>query len=548
MTKLDPYRRAALIEAAQVHRRMDGSFNRRGLTSLAEANDISVGYLRQVLKEDNTPRAPHPISIATDRIRAEAAEYAVEGLNEQDRLLVACSIGAGNRKKAHEWAQTHLDYGKSYRQFLRDLDTLTPALLAGAEGGWKSLVNDRVYMTNVIPHRNHTWFMDHTKAPIYVLPDRGDIPFRPWLTNVIDGGSNMYMALEAWEGNPNSERVAEALTRAAVGDRIERDGDMTVGGLPIVLVFDNAAEHLANAMRQGCLRLGIIGSPTTPYHSWENGTSEVSHQCVERDFLADLPGYMNGGTNTNGDPRFSPAFSPAGAKGDADKTPVPLLRFSMFRALLEEYRVRRNESKMDSRGLTPIAKWRTDPTPLTAIDRNVMLANLTAAGDSRVVNKSGIRFRNRDYISAEIGAYRGKEVSVRYLTSVTAWIEVFDGDTYVGRAWDARRFSEEERSRFTLDRGRVEKKHREIERRAKDARAHLAIAVNEGWDPDGLPDVTDMADMLKDDGAHNQPLPVITSPAPGRRSDPKRLHESRLDALADRVLASEEFRLDRDAS
>jgi transposase InsO family protein len=549
MTKLDAWRKAAIVEAAQVHRRMDGTFSRRGLTSLAETNGISVGHLREIIKQDRAARDPRPVRLDSEHIRAEAAQSAIVGLDHKDCLLVACSVGAGNRKKAHAWAQKHLSYVKSYRQFLRDLDTLAPALLRGAEGGWSALVHQRVYMTNVFPHRNHTWFMDHTKASIYVLPDRGDIPFRPWLTNIVDGSTNMYMALEAWEGNPDTERVAQALTRAAVGDRVERDGDMTIGGLPIVLVFDNAAEHLAHAMRQGCLRLGIIGSPTTPHHSWENGICEVSHQCVERDFLADLPGYMKGGTTATGDPRFSPASAPiAGAREDAPhKSQIPLLRFSMFRALLEEYRNKRNESMLDSRGLSPLLKWRTDPTPLTPIDQNMMLANLTAAGDTRVVNKSGIRFRSRDYISAEIGAYRGKEVSVRYLTSVTAWIEVFHGSTYVGRAWDATRFTEAERTRFVAERARVEKRHREIEKRATGSRAHLAMAINEGWDPESLPEPANMNDLLRGNHPDEAPLPVIVSPA-RQRPTSKRERESTLDSVADRLISEQGFRLDGDAS
>lgn len=539
MKRLNDAERAAIVQAAQVHRRLDGKYSVAGLRALAQSHGISEGHLRRLLRESRDADAPRAEAMDSAEARRLAAQIGTEGLSDELALLVACGMGAGCRKTAYRWAVEHLDYSKSYRQFLRDIERLDPALVSGTEGGWTAFLDSRLYLQTSAPHRNHSWHMDHTMADIYVLPDRGGEPFRQWITNVVDRATNMYLALEAREGNPNTDRVAEALTRAATGDWTGHGAEMTVGGLPVVLVFDNAAEHLSDAMREGCLRLGIIAAPTTPRQSWENGISEVAHQCVTRDFLATLPGYTGGGHSRDGDPRFSPTPLPGGGS----RTPVQLLRFSEFRALLEEYRIQRNATKTDRHGRTPLDRWLADPTALTPIDPMLMRANMTQSTDLRTVNKSGIRFRNRDYISSDLAPYRKKQVTVRYLSTVTDWIEVFDGTTYIGRAWEASKLSEAERAAFTAQRARTTRTFRDLEQRTQRSRSHLAVALNEGWDPESLPDAPTVAERLTgtDD---EQPLPVIRSVDTGRGAAASR--EARA-SLADRMFADGGFTLEGEA-
>jgi hypothetical protein len=474
--------------AAQLCREPDGTYRRSDLASLAGTYGIPLGTVRRWLDNASLPYNPHVLANAQAVRAADAAEAITAPTADPAlNMLVAVAANAGNKKNAHAWAIDHFNYSHGYRQFLRDLEKLDPALLAGAISGYKSLLNARVYMTTVIPHRNHTWVTDHTKADLWVLPDRGNVPFRPWITMVVDGSTDVWMAVEAWEGNLNTERFTQALTRAAVGDAVVRGATPTIGGLPAVVVFDNAREHLADAIEEGCLRLGVVASPTTPYHSWENGRAEVSHANLAKGFLSTLPGYSKGGVNQQGRPRFLPAGLWSDVGNDPDESVLPLLRMSRFITLLEEYRVKRNQTATDMKGLTPEDKWHADTTAITVIDGDVMLANLTVTSQQHTVNKAGIRFRNEDYVSVELGPYRKKTVTVRYLPTVKDWIEVFDGDTYIGRAWLATRLPTDERSRITVSRARQEKQFRAVEHAAQQHRAHVLAAVQEGCDPESLP-------------------------------------------------------------
>lgn len=546
MRRLSKQEQAAVRAAAELHRKPDGTFRRSGIQALADANGISERQVRRITSGSPIVHGTMPdVPVAViDRLRAEDGP-----LGDQDRLLLSLTVGAGNRKVAHAHAQRQFGYVKSYRSFLRDIDRLDPALVAGAEHGYRALIDNRIYQTTVLPHRNHTWYIDHTQADIFVLPDRGEVPFRPWLTVVVDGSTGMYMALEAWDGHLNTERFTQAITRAAVGDIVHRDQQPTVGGLPMVLVCDNAKEHLAHAVEEGCLRLGIVVSPTTPYHSWENGKVEAAHGAIRRSFLAPLPGFTGGGVRPDGTPRFAP---PAGRTADApprpDRWPTGLLRMSQFQALLEEYRLERNTTVKDNKGLTPMDKWLVDPTPLTYMAPDVMLAHLTVTDRLHTVHKSGIRFRNKDYTSAELAPYRKQEVTVRYLATVKDWIEVFDGTTYIGRAWLADRLTDDEANRLMLQRGRIEKQFRQVEHEARRIRTHFAMAVNEGWEPDDLAAPPSLNSALAgDDTTADGSLPVIH--ATGRRGN-ERVKDEQKQAqadLADRLL-SDGFTLEGEAS
>lgn len=533
----------SIQNAAAMYVKRDGTYRRDGLRRIATQYGVSERTVRRAVAALDAPPVAVSIDVAPETIDA-ARKASEEGCSSQS-ILLSLTVGAGNMKVAHEFAAHRLGYGKTYRSFIRDVERLDPALVAAARHGYKGLVENRLYLSNPIPHRNHTWFVDHTKADVWVLPDRGNTPFRPWLTVIVDGATNTYMALEAWDGHINTERFTSTLTRAAVGDAYEGADDVTVGGLPNVLVCDNAKEHLAHAVEEGAVRLGIIVSPTTPYHSWENGRVETAHASIARSFLATLPGYSKGGVRPDGTPRFAPPGQRAGTAPDPDRRPTGLLKMSEFQALLEEFRQNRNATVKDRRGLTPLDKWENDKTPLRHITYNLMLAHLTTTAELRTVHKEGIRFRNGNYMCAALAPYRKRKVTVRYLATVTDWIEVFDGDEYVGRAWLTDHLSETERSRILLQRARTEKQYRLVEQKARQHRTHFARAVAEGWDADSLPHAPTLTAGFTGEENTGDALPILNSP--GRHPHGPASQSPARNNLADRLL-NEDFRLEGDAS
>jgi hypothetical protein len=202
---------------------------------------------------------------------------------------------------------------------------------------------------------------------------------------------------------------------------------------------------------------------------------------------------------------------------------VALLKFARFRQILEESRATRNAGHRDANGMTAFEKWLADPTPIEPISPASMLANLTVSGETRVVNKSGIRHRGVDYISVALSKYRKRELSVRYLPSVRDWIEVFDGNTYVGRAWRADTLSEAERNRILLERVRLETRARANDHMARQHRAHIAAAQEDLFSDEDPSDEVSMADALAgDDETPSRPsLPVVVGVRKRRRGPGK---------------------------
>jgi hypothetical protein len=104
----------------------------------------------------------------------------------------------------------------------------------------------------------------------------------------------------------------------------------------------------------------------------------------------------------------------------------------------------------------PIVAWRDDPTEVRPIAVETVRAMMMRASFDRAINGEGIRFRGVDYLAPELNAYREKgfKVTVRYLTRETRFIEVFDGDTWVCRAYDRRLLTETQRQAILRNRER----------------------------------------------------------------------------------------------
>lgn len=74
---------------------------------------------------------------------------------------------------AHKEAVKAGLYKGSYRQFVRDLDRLPPALRAGLRHGRDDMIRMLPMMSYPLVGRNETWVVDHTMSDLRVLPPRG---------------------------------------------------------------------------------------------------------------------------------------------------------------------------------------------------------------------------------------------------------------------------------------------------------------------------------------------------------------------------------------
>lgn len=160
----------------------------------------------------------------------------------------------------------------SYATFARAVrERTSPTLVSAALDGHSGMVNNRLYLKWVPPHRCHTYHLDHTTLDLWVWPShKHRTPIRPHTTVIVDGATG-FMHAVPWTGEINGDMIAAALVDAAV----EHDYyGVQVGGQPEQVVLDNAAAHFGPAMRAGVERMGWIIAPTNAYSSWQNGKAE----------------------------------------------------------------------------------------------------------------------------------------------------------------------------------------------------------------------------------------------------------------------------------
>jgi putative transposase len=142
------------------------------------------------------------------------------------------------------------------------------------------------------------------------------------------------------------------------------------GGLPGCLRPDRGLEFAAAALRQAAFALGVTLLPAPPYAPHLKGK-------VER----------FGGTLTGELRVLPPAASTVAADGHA--TPITLAGLAAELAdLVAAYNAR---SHQGLGGLTPLARWQADPTPIRQVDP-AQVRWLLLGGETRTITKHGIRF------------------------------------------------------------------------------------------------------------------------------------------------------------
>ncbi|MDP9371851.1 MAG: Mu transposase C-terminal domain-containing protein [Chloroflexota bacterium] len=256
---------------------------------------------------------------------------------------------------------------------------------------------------------------------------------------------------------------------------------MWVGGLGDQLVCDNASEHLPQAITEGCVRLGVLMSPTMPYSPWQNGKAERVLGLLNQQVCARLPGTTRGGTAPNGLRRFAPHAR------DLVLREAPVVSLDVLVQLVEAWRRERNLTATLNRlgGWTPVQAWAADPTPLQEIEPEVLRqAMLRYDGRPLTINGDGVHFRNRVYLAAGMVGRRGHKVRIRYLDQNRSFVEVYDLDgNHLFRAHDRDRMPQEEANAFVGARGAQEREARHITADLQAHRRHLAEHLASGGDP-----------------------------------------------------------------
>lgn len=388
----------ACYQAALSVERPGGGWANGTLTQIGRRYGVGLSTLRRWLSDGFPERG------SGRAWRPEHADYVA--------VATTVDIKAAWRLR-REAGACPVSYATFHRALTRDGDR---GLLLAALNGHKGLVNNRLYLLGRGLHRNHKWSYDHFEVPAWVTVPRKSQPIKPWATVVSDSCCKALMAVLLIVGKPTAETVAAALAEAAVG----RTYDGTwIGGVPVSITYDNAAENEAEGIATGIVRMGSIGLPIDTYSSWQNGLSESKIFRIQRESLAGVPGATLGGKTKDGSWRFVPP--------DRDDL-WPIERLARH---LDDFRVHWNTERRQPSGLngrTPVEAWRADDTEIREIDEGRVVANMMREDRTRVVLAQGVFFRNTYYVPLPQRGdpldWRGRTVHVRYLARNTEFIAV----------------------------------------------------------------------------------------------------------------------------
>lgn len=292
---------------------------------------------------------------------------------------------------------------------------LSPGQRAGMKGGEPARRLYDTYLTRATAHRNEAWEADHTQLAIEVLFPDGRV-VAPWLTLFVECFSH---GIAGWAiaDQPTQESVLAAL-RAGILTEPPYGPD---GGVPTAIRWDRGKEFLASAITDAATSLAIDAHPLPPYSPERKGGVERANRSIEQLHLAGLPGYLHR------------ARVKSGRRVDDSDPLLTLDAFvTGFAAFVREFNEERPHGGVD--GETPVARWRSDATPLVEVPAK-RLHHLLLARVPRRISRSGIRLFGASYNAAELVGRVGQSVEVRYARHQLDRVEVFLDDTFLCTAY-----------------------------------------------------------------------------------------------------------------
>jgi putative transposase len=247
----------------------------------------------------------------------------------------------------------------------------------------------------------------------------------------------------------------------ADGDRHRRNPRLVCGGAPDELWFDRGLEFAADAVSQATGRVGCACRRLPGYRPHLKGKVERYNRTLAEEFLRGLPFYTDGPRAADGR-----LYGP-------DAPPLTLRRFVVdFAGWVRKYNTERPHQGLA--GMTPLARWLADATPIHQIPKSE-LRWLLLAGERRIIGRDGIRFSGLSFIAPELHGRVGQEVEVRYMPHDFREIEVFYKDAWLTTAKPQGLLTPEERDQV-LERRRADAAELARRQRRASRKARLRLA------------------------------------------------------------------------
>ena len=348
--------------------------------------------------------------IATGGPPAPVARGAVPN----DRAVELLLQWRGNVAAVHRQLAEEGEAVPSRRTLARAFErALSPIERDFARRGDAAVRDRTVYLRHEARFRGECYEGDHKELSIEVLAPRAQRPQRPWVTSFVDQFSRLIVGW-AISLRPTQAEVLAALRMAVTID----PGRGEFGGMPVLLRWDRGLEFAANSIEQATLALGCVSKRTEAYSPWQKGKIERLNRTVEQELLQGLPGWTGGPRDVRG--RL------------VEQARWTLGRFvAVFADWVDRYNTRRGHTALAGR--TPLEMWRSDPTPVRALEhqqaRWMLLARRT-----KVVQKDGIHHNSDVYFADELWGMVGEEVEVAHMPHDRRWIEVFHDGRWLATA------------------------------------------------------------------------------------------------------------------
>lgn len=443
------------------------------------AAQAAIDHLRRLARE-NDGKVPTAIVRATAEL-LDCSERTIWGWLKdgvpaprsrrvlQDVHLSAIAAENGDLKRAWKRLTAEGHYPCGYRQFVRDVKALPPALAAGLTGGVKEALKHGLYLKGTSTGRLDRVIFDHTEADIRLRRvHAGSVEmFRPWVTLLIDSHTRVILGCTVTEGDgiggdPNTESLV-ALMAGAIRGQTAADGTF-VGGVPRLVQFDNAKAHLAEAMLNGYLTLGIATHAIQPGSPWQDGRVERLMRTLKDEFLSSLPGYTAALTDRYEHPAWKPE--------DCMTMDEFMVRLDQW---VDDYNFERVHSSL---GSTPFETWRDDTVHIQRVDDGLIRHGFLASHSGRKVSKNGVRFKDVDYVHAGLSRLVGKKITIRYLPNDRSFIDIYLDDEFVCTAVPHERMSKDERIQIVRERERDVRKVNKIVKRSRKRAIERELAGN----------------------------------------------------------------------
>lgn len=385
---------------------------------------------------------------------------------DRDELVVIAQHQGNLRSAYEELRRGGLEI--SYRQFCRRFDAVDTDFQIAVTDGVQAMIGAGLYNVQDSQYaRSDVFGFDHTEVPVWVRDVTGGPPRKLWISVATDWATGLIFTPtftdgdERLKGDPNTSSIVALVTSVMLGHDI---GDVRVGGVPSLWVFDNAAAHFAEEVRQGFMHLGTTAHAIRPGSPWENGPTENAINVIERAVWRQLPGYTN---------HLPTRYSKPLWTDDDLMSPEAVVAVTVagIERLNQEARVKRLG------GRTRVQAWSESEGLLEFAPHDLVQHVFTRPHNGeRKVSKNGVHFDKIDYTSPKLAGHVGRTVEIRHLKNDRSFIDVHLDGELLCRATPAKNLTRAQRGAIARQRRSRQGKAELIQKASKQRALEMADA------------------------------------------------------------------------